>query len=293
MKKIATCFIIPLAAQLFTISSANAQGPKNAQTTLQSPPANINIDGNPKEWGDSLRYYNQEKKFNYALANDKTTLYAAIKLTDKMDQMRALNAGITLSIDTKGKKKESYSLTFPLAEPGSKPDFGKKPDDNTEITQQDRDDLMRERITKLRDIKVVGFTDIEGDMITTSNTYGVKAAIDYDADGNLIYEVAIPLHFFHSGDVTKTEWAFNFKINGIQKPKADGAEGDHQGGSGFSGGGGGRGGRGGGGGGMGGGGGRGGRGGRGGGGTGGGAESSRSELSKSTDFWEKFYLNNN
>ena len=292
MKKIATCIIIPLAAQLFTANIVNAQAAKTSQNTLQPPPNTIKIDGDLKDWGDSLRYFNEEKKLNYALANDKTTLYAAIRITDKMDQMRTLNAGITLSIDTKGKKKETYSLTFPLAEPGTKPDFGKKPDDNTEITQQDRDDLMRERVTKLRDIKVVGFSDIEGDMITTSNTYGIKAAIDYDAEGNLVYELAIPLHFFHSGDLAKTEWAFNFKINGIQKPKAgEGAEsGDHSGG-GFGGGGGGRGGRGGGGG-MGGGG-RGGRGGRGGGMGGGSAEGSHNELSKSSDFWEKFYLNIN
>ncbi|MDN3581079.1 hypothetical protein [Mucilaginibacter flavus] len=290
MNKIAKCMIIPAAMQLLSFTRANAQETKTTQNTLQTPPPNVTVDGSPKEWGDSLRYFNAEKKYNYSLANDKTMLYAAIKLADKPDQMRALNAGITLSIDTKGKKKETYSLTFPLAEPGTKPDFGKKPDDNTEVTQRDRDDLMRERMTKLRNIKVVGFSDIEGDMITTSNTYGIKAAIDYDVEGNLICELAIPLHFFHSGDLAKTEWAFNFKINGIQRPKpGEGADGGMS--SSFGGGGGGRGGRGGG---MGGGGGRGGRGGRGGGmGGGGNAQSDRTELSKSTDFWEKFYLNIN
>jgi len=287
MKKIAPYIIAPLAILLFTVSTVKAQAVKNSQNTLQSPPNTINIDGDLKDWGDSLRYFNEEKKLNYALANDKTTLYAAIRITDKIDQLRTLNAGITLSIDPKGKKKESFSVTFPLAEPGTKPDFGKRPDDNTEITQQDRDDLARERITKLRDIKVVGFKDIEGDMITTSNTYGIKAAIDYDADGNLVYEMAIPLQFFHADGTTKTEWAFNFKINGIQRPKGEGMEGgDHPGGS-MSGGG--RGGRGGG---MGGGS-RGGRGGRGGGMSRAGSEGSPTEMSKSTDFWEKFYLNKN
>ncbi len=288
MKKISTRIIIPLAVQLFAVSIAGAQASKNI---LQLPPPTIKVDGSMKDWGDSLRYFNDEKKLNYALANDKTTLYAAIRITDKMDQMRTLNAGITLSIDTKGKKKETYSLTFPLAEPGTKPEFGKRPDDNTEITQQDRDELQRERITKLRDIKVVGFKDIEGDMITTSNTYGIQAAIDYDDAGDLVYEVAIPLSFFHADDLLKTEWAFNFKINGIQKQKPEGAEsgGDRQGGG--MGMGGGRGGRGGG---MGGGGGRGGRGSRGGGfGGGSGAAPDRSQLSKSSDFWEKFYLNKN
>jgi hypothetical protein len=201
-----------------------------------------------------------------------------------------------LGIDPHGKKKETFSITFPLADPGSPLEFPKPQNDNNgEITKEDRDELMRERVTKLRNIKVEGFKDIEGDMITTSNTYGIKAAIDYDEKGNLVYELAIPLQFFHADEkeMAKNEWAFNFKINGVQKPAGAGAtaNSDHQGGGGMSGmGGGGRGGRGGGGG-MGGGGGRGGRGGRGGGMGGGSTDgTSHSEMSKSSDFWEKFYL---
>lgn len=203
--------------------------------------------------------------------------------------MKVLNAGITLSIDPKGKKKDSFMLTFPLAAPDEKPEFARPKDDNGEITQADRDELMRERITKLRYIKVIGFKDIDGDMITTSNTYGIKTAINYDANGDLVYEAAIPLRFFHAGnDAFKNEWAFNFKINGFQRPAGTGG-GEQDGGS--FGGGGGRGGRGGmGGGGMGGG--RGGRGGRGGmgGGMGRGAAGGAGEISKSVDFWEKYYL---
>ncbi|MFA6248556.1 MAG: hypothetical protein WC615_16570 [Mucilaginibacter sp.] len=138
---------------------------------------------------------------------------------------------------------------------------------------------------------MTGFKDIDNGMITTSNTYGIKAAIDYDADGNLVYEAAIPLKFFHADDIAKNDWAFNFKINGMQKPDRSAQSGDAQGGGG-------RGGMGGGGhGGMGGGGGRGGMGGGGRGGRGGGmgrggnsSSADRSEIFKSIDFWEKFSL---
>lgn len=287
MKKAYPAFVLALAAQLLTAHHSSAQSTKN---NLQAPPANINVDGDLKEWGDSLRYYNEEKRLNYALANDKDYLYAAIRVSDRLDKMKVLNAGITLTIDPKGKKKDSFTLTFPLAAPDEKPEFTKPKDGDGEITQADRDELIRERITKLRYIKVVGFKDIEGDMITTSNTYGIKTAINYDANGDLVYEAAIPLNFFHAGnDAFKSEWAFNFKINGFQRPTGGGGAGEGDGG-GF-GGGGGRGGRGGmGGGGMGGG--RGGRGGRGGmgGGAGRGAGGGSGEMSKSVYFWEKYYL---
>ncbi|MEN0055233.1 MAG: hypothetical protein AAGC65_16280 [Mucilaginibacter sp.] len=285
MKKAIYCFIFTPAFLLCLVTAVNAQSAKTDQTTLKTPANPIVVDGSLKDWGDTLRYFNDEKKIGYTLANDKTMLYAVVRISDRLNEIRTLNAGITLGIDTKGKKKESFSLTFPLADPGSPPEFGKRSNQDGEITKEDRDELMRERVTKLRNIKVEGFKDIEGDMITTSNTYGIKAAIDYDDQGNLIYEMAIPLQFFHTDDITKNEWAFNFKINGIQRPKGEGAENpDHQ--SGGFGGGSGRGGRGGG---MGGGG-RGGRGGRGGGGGFGGGQAGRSEISQSVDFWEKFYL---
>jgi hypothetical protein len=265
---------------LIITSTVKAQSSKTIGN-MQPPPANVVVDGNLSEWGDSLRYLNEEKKIPYTLANDHENLYVAIRINDRTEQARIINAGITLSIDPKGKKKETFTMTFPLRDPGSKPQFGFRKDDNGELTQQDRDELARERLTTLRNIKATGFKDIEYDMITTSNTYGIKAAINYDSDGNLVYEAAIPLKFFHADNSSKNEWAFNFKINGMQKNAPSSQGGDLQGG--------GRGGRGGGR--MGGGGGRGGRGGGGGGGgRGGSSNTDNSELFKSVDFWEKFNL---
>jgi YD repeat-containing protein len=280
-----------LLITITAVTAANAQSKQNQN--LLPPPANLVIDGNLNDWGDSLRYHNDEKNLSYSLANDHENLYAVMRINDRSEQARVLNAGITLSIDTRGKKKETFSMTFPLRYPGTPaPAFTGMKDDGGEVTKEERDELMRERITSLRSIKMTGFKDIEGDMITTSNTYGIKTAIDYDDAGNLVYEAAIPLKFFHADDIAKSEWAFNFKINGIQK-----AEHNAEGGS-TQGGGGGRGGMGGGGrGGMGGGGGRGGRGGRGGGGNmsrgGDTGNASRGEIFKSIDFWEKFSLSKN
>lgn len=273
--------------QFLFISAAAAQS-KTKANTLQPPPADIKIDGSLKEWGDSLRYYNPEKKLYYTLANDKDNVYMAIRINDREEQARILGAGLTLGINTKGKKSNTYTITFPVVEhkDGGAAWMGAHRT-NTDITQADRDELMRERLTKLRDIKVSGFKDIEGDMITTTNTYGIKTAIDYDDNGYLIYEAAIPLKLFGAFKADKDEWSFNFKINGLPKPGENGST--YHGGMGEGGGsyGGGRGGRGGG---MGGGG----RGSRGGG--YGGSHSGEnmatdhSELYKSIDFWEKYYL---
>jgi hypothetical protein len=265
-------------------SAAHAQD-KAGQ--LQSPPQGIAIDGSLKEWGDSLRYYNTDKKINYSLANDKDNLYMAVRINDFSEQVRIVNAGLTFSIDPKGKKKESFTITYPLGANNTLLHIGMKRDDDGGLSADDESELTQAKLTTLRQMKVTGFKDIEGDMITTSNTYGIKADFDFDKDGYLVYELAIPLKFFPAEDLAKNEWAFNFKINGISKPAPSGNDQDGPSkpgsGGGFGGGGGGRGGMGGGGRGMHGGGGRGGM-------RGGGQSTDRGELGKSVDFWEKYYL---
>lgn len=260
----------------FSINSAVAQ---DKTATLLPPPAKISIDGDIKDWGDSLRYYNAEKHLNYAIANTKDSLYFAIRFTDRVDQVRVLHAGLTLSIDPKGKKKETYSITFPLNTESNHSLRSLLSDTGVaESTKQEREELMRERLTSLRGIKAEGFKDIEDEMITTSNTYGIQTAVNYDDNGMLVCEAAIPLQYFHANDQLKNEWSFNFRINGIQhETRQESGDGDSEGGGRHRGGG------------IGGGGHRG-----GGGGSGGShnqtAGSTQGELAKSTDFWVKFYL---
>lgn len=280
MKSKAIILIMPLACLSWLSSFAQDKG-----ATLQAPPAKIAVDGDLKDWGDSLRYYDAEKHLHYAVANTKDTLYMAIRFDDRVDQMRVLRAGLTFAIDPKGKKKDAFSITFPLNTSTTVPmrsllrDTGMAPS-----TKQEREELMRERLTSLRGIKVEGFKDIEDEMITTSNTYGIQTAVDYDNNGSLVCEAAIPLQFFHADITSKNEWAFNFKINGVERKPQSQYSDSGEGGGGHRGGGGGMGG-----GGMGGG--R--RGGRGGGMGSQNSQSSGSEqgeLSKSDDFWVKFYL---
>ena len=86
------------------------------------------------------------------------------------------------------------------------------------VTQADRDELTKDLATTLRGIKVEGFKDVEYDIITTANTYGIKTGLNYDVAGNLICELAIPLKFFHADIHSKNEWLFNVKINGFVPP---------------------------------------------------------------------------
>ncbi len=285
------------AGLLLSVAAGTFAQSGQHDSKMAPAPGKIIIDGNINDWGDSLRYYNPDKKLNYTLANDNQNLYLAIRFNDRTEQERIMRAGLTWSVNPKGKKKDAYSLTFPVAEQNNgqmpvlpKPDEGSTSSEDHE--RMNRDEMRKARLTQLRSMKVTGFKDIDYDIITTTNSYGFKAALNFDEEGNLIYEAAIPLKFFDADDVAKNEWAFNIKVNGISRPSGgSGAERDFGGmggGGGRMGGGMGRGGMGGG---MGmAGGGRGGmgRGGMRGGNSGG--DFDRSALTKSEDFWEKFYL---
>ncbi|HEY0245020.1 MAG TPA: hypothetical protein VGC01_05615 [Mucilaginibacter sp.] len=218
MKNLHYSLICLISAQLFSVSIANAQTPTANPSVLKMPPSAITVDADLKDWGDSLQYYNAENNVRYTIANDKENLYFAVRIDDRVEAARILKAGLTLGVDPKGKKKSSYSITFPLnAQVGNMPATAQQESYN-DITQADRDELSREKVTTLRGIKVEGFKDIEGEMITTSNTYGIKTDINYDAKGNLVLEAAIALKLFHTDEHAKTEWTFDVKINGVNRP---------------------------------------------------------------------------
>src|SRR3954468_1252554 len=108
MRKLLMRLFYVSVVQITVVTLCYAQT-KSVQNTLQAPPAGITVDGDLKDWGDSLRYFNQDKQIHYSLANSKDTLYMAIRVNDRTEQIRLLNAGLTLSIDTRGRKKESFS----------------------------------------------------------------------------------------------------------------------------------------------------------------------------------------
>jgi hypothetical protein len=211
MKKIYTYFVCAVVAQLCSTCICNAQ-----TLDLKPAPAGVTVDGNAKEWGDNMSYTDTKTKISYTLANDKENLYLVVKTKDPTQISSMLGAGISLSIDTKGRKKNTYVVTYPAS---------------LAITDQSRYvGMPPQRIqssadyaTKYGKIHAEGFKDVSEEPMPTLNPYAIQAAVSYDAaSGYLVYEEAIPLAIFHAGDLLTKEWAFNIKLNPVQgKAKAD------------------------------------------------------------------------
>jgi len=212
MKKVYSSLLCA-AISAMVVQVSHAQAPAPGAVTLKAPAGAVTVDGTTQEWGDSLSYYNADKKIHYTLANDKTNIYLVVKTKDPTEQNDILSSGITLSADPKGRKKLAYSVTFPSASAGG-PALAMKGGGEETIQQK----ALKASLTRLRKIKAEGFKDIDDENIATTNSYGIQVAMAYDDKGYLVYEEAVPIALFHAPDaLMATEWSFNIRINGIDR----------------------------------------------------------------------------
>ena len=278
----------------------------------------IKVDGKLPELNNTFQAYNKTLKVFYTISNDSKAIYLQLKSSDPTTTAKIQAGGITFALNTANKKKEddAFTVTYPvIARPqrgqrgaggfgggaggarggaGGMGGFaGLMGGDSAQVKE-----AQQRFITSSKEIKVAGFKDISDSLVSVYNEYGIKAAMNFEADGSFTYEVAVPLKQLGLTTADGKEIAYNLKLNGLQiggrggfggGPGGGGVDvvvggGPGGGGGGFGGGGG-----------RGGGGGGGARGGFGGGGArpGGnrpGANINFAELASATDFWGKYKL---
>jgi len=240
-------------------------------------------DGVSNEWNEPLNEYNDATKLAFALANDDKNLYIIIESLDPQTTFSVLRGGITLNINTAGKKKDGMKLTFPLME---RPPMPKEGEEHHEHTALYPDKEIHDQATMNKSIRVAGFKNIPDSELPAINQDGIETGMSIHPNRDLIYELSIPLAQLQVGLDLKKPLVYNIKINEPGKssfkresaPDGGNRSGGRSGGRGGMGGGG-----------MG----RSGRGGMGGGGKMGGGQRPMQggELAaKSADFWIKYKL---
>ncbi|HTH82560.1 MAG TPA: hypothetical protein VL490_06475 [Mucilaginibacter sp.] len=223
---------------LMAALSVSAQKLKDVQDVSLRAPSPIKIDGALTEWNDTFQAYNRATKLYYTMANDDKNIYLAFKSTDALNNNKITAGGITITINTDGKKKEkdAYTLTYPIVErpkmqrPQGGPGGGAGgvrvmafggPGPGGPMSPNGPDSAMIKAahdrvIAASKEIKISGFKDIADSLISIYNEYGIKAAIGYNKLGNFTYELAIPLKYFGLTVDAAKEIAYNVKVNGLQ-----------------------------------------------------------------------------
>jgi hypothetical protein len=148
------------------------------------------VDGKMNEWGETLLYDNSTKCI-YALANDDSALYIAIKASDRTQQMKIVQGGMEIWIDGTAKRKKSIGVKFPLGGGSMQMPAGRtsgREQDSKEMAKQMRLQMKLKMLT----MELAGFKeDLNGTQSVYSNV-PVKPVIEWDDKDNMIYELVIP-----------------------------------------------------------------------------------------------------
>lgn len=167
-------------------------------------------DGISNEWNEPLNEYNDATKLAFALANDDKNLYIIIESLDPQTTFSVLRGGITLNINTAGKKKDGMKLTFPLME---RPPMPKEGEEHHEHTALYPDKEMHDQAMMNKSIRVAGFKNIPNGELPAINHDGIETGMSIHPNRDLIYELSIPLAQLQIGLDLKKPLVYNIKIN--------------------------------------------------------------------------------
>jgi hypothetical protein len=220
-------YILPFL--LITCFTATAQKLPNVQAASLRAPANIKIDGKATEWNNQFQAYNKATGVYYTIANDDDKLYLAVQANDPEIIRKIVLGGLTLTIDTSGKKndKTGVAITFPAYDNKNPPVsliLNNKPKVTADtVTYRMRTDSFiyahNQQLTdKLILIKVEGIRSIEDNILSIYNAEGIKAISLFDKKMNYTCELAIPLKY--TGLNKQRKFNYNVKING---PRGNGS----------------------------------------------------------------------
>ncbi|MEJ7693376.1 hypothetical protein [Daejeonella sp.] len=202
--------ILVIGVALFNLSGAFSQKKAEMINTrwANSP---IVADGSLSDWPDSLSLFNEATNLYYSLANDDKNVYLAIRSASKQDLTKILAGGISFSANIEGKKKDPATVIFPIIDrtPGKSRNTKEQPEP---------EEMQKQILSRIKDIKVTGFKEIIDGGISLQNTYGIRAAASFDKNNNLIQEIIIPLSLLNLSTANAGEVTYSIKVNGLKVP---------------------------------------------------------------------------
>lgn len=177
----------------------------------------INPDGVSEEYTTPLRYFDIESKVQFTFSNDFENIYFCIRATEEAPQLKILQAGLQIGIDTLGNKKNIALLEFPLNQHSK---------NNAPPSEKSDKKVFKGEINELKDLlnefKISGFNVPINGIIPMQNQYGIKLAIQFNKEKDLTIEGVIPFRTFFKEKVSFDDIGkpiyITIEINEMQKP---------------------------------------------------------------------------
>lgn len=206
-----TKYTLLLAAYFLLLLFPNKGYAQKGVAENMAAPASAIIDGTSAEWPENMFSHNKASQVSYLIANNDSTLFLVIKGDNPKDLRRLLAGGISISVNTKGERKEGQTLVFPIMPPRYS-----NADGNRSV-KQSRDPVikLKEELGALREIDIKGFDLLLDGKISVDNEYGIKAAAGLNETGFLVCEYALPLKWLSPNLNNNDTYAFQIKIRGL------------------------------------------------------------------------------
>lgn len=184
-------------------------------------PSPVKIDGKLNEWSNAFKAYNRNTRLLYILSNDEKYIYLVAKSSDFTTTAKIISGGIDLIINTNGKKsdKEAPSITFPIIDHPERLAGGlgnrfenRNAGADTELMNR----VHARTIIAAKEIKVLNIKSITDTLLSIYNSNGIKTAINFDQNGDMTFEMAVPLNLIDLNPQDTKELAYHIVLNGFQ-----------------------------------------------------------------------------
>jgi hypothetical protein len=181
------------------------------------------IDGTISEWNQDKFETDKDTEIQYAVDEDGTNLYLAMKVPNMRTQMKMMMQGMKLFVDTKGKRRERTGIEFPV-KTGSGGGFsqggGNRGGEGSEPGQGGPPDFsaMRERLAShLLLIKTFGLEDLDDKTMMMGQTEGIGLSCGWDESNVFYIEYMIPISSLGKPTELKGKTlGIGWKLNGIE-----------------------------------------------------------------------------
>jgi hypothetical protein len=201
-------FITGLACSASIMLSLSCGGSKHSKApatlpgTWQSTP--IVIDGDSKDWPSPYPNYDARGRVGYATSNDGRNLYITMETGDDMTQLKILKQGMTILIDTNGKKEGKFKINFPLLNDIDEVNMPRREGGKNQ-SQFHPAGMWAASINKVakdaNQFSLEGFANCNGGYVVTQTTScGIKVMLRIDEYKELVWEAVVPFKAIYGKD---------------------------------------------------------------------------------------------
>jgi hypothetical protein len=132
--------------------------------------------------------YSEKGKFTYCISNDKENIFLNLRFIDKNVQRQVMSSGVTVWINTDGKKSKKMGIRYPVR-PQNSEDRGSPENQNMQNRPGGIGNMPDMNAGM---IEMIGFSDIEKKIIPNNESGGFRGSLKTEKSGCLLYELVLP-----------------------------------------------------------------------------------------------------